>query len=286
MTSGVKNTIASAKKSVPKIDCHTHIVSPEIRDEYFSRTDGWALVMQLPPSILPNPQCVDTVRSDPRLFLCAAVDLKAPIPDQLQRIEPCIEEDRIVGLKIYLTYQKGRASDEKMLPVYEFARKHRLSVTFHTGLCSLVLPSDNDMEGSRAAHIEVAARAFPDVNFVIAHLDDPRFEECVEILSRNGNLFSDVSGAYETGTKEGNDVEGAIEIFSRAIHSRPGMEKKILYGTDFCPPINLGQLYEYDLTVERIFRKEDRAAVFRENCLRAFPRLRDAYDEYRKEIDE
>ncbi len=273
-----KNVVDRTQKEVPKIDCHTHIVSPEIRDEYFSRTDGWALVMQFPSSIFPNPRCAETVRSDPRLFLCAAVDLKAPIAGQLERIEPRIEEDKIVGLKIYLTYQKGRASDEKMLPVYEFARKNRLTVTFHTGLCSLVLPTDKDLEGSSAAYIELAARAFPDVNFVIAHLDDPRYEECVEILSRNENLFSDVSGVYETGAKEATDVEGTIRNYDRILHSRPGMEKKILYGTDFCPPINLDRIPEYEYTMDSIFPAETRADIYRGNCLRAFPRLRDAYD--------
>ena len=277
MTSDAKNISAPAGKEVPKIDCHTHIVSPAIRDEYFSRTDGWALVMQFPSSLFENPLCAETVRSDPRLFLCAAVDLKAPIPDQLERIAPRIEEDRIVGLKIYLSYQRGRASDEKLFPVYEFARRQRLTVTFHTGLCSLVLPTEKDLEGSNAAYIETAARAFPDVNFVIAHLDDPRYEQCVEILSRNENLFSDVSGIYETGAEEINDVEGTIENYRRLFGSRPGMERKILYGTDFCPPIHLDRIAEYEYTMDSLFPPEDRAAVYRENCLRAFPRLREAY---------
>ena len=258
-----------------KIDCHTHIFTPAIRDEYFSRTDGYALVMQMPASIMPNPQCVETVLSDDRLFLNAAVDLKRDIPEQLKSIEPNIEAHKIVGLKIYLTYQRGRANDRRMYPIYEFARRHRLTVTFHTGLCSLVLPTDNDMEGSSAKYIERAARDFPDVSFVIAHLDDPRFTECAAILARNDNLYSDVSGAYETGTKEGSDVDGAIEIFKAAILSQKGLESKILYGTDFCPPINLAQLDEYDTTIERIFRPEDRDAVYYENCLRAFPRLKD-----------
>ena len=258
-----------------KIDCHTHIVTPEIRDEYFSRTDGYALVMQMPDSIMPNPLCVETVLSDDRLFLNAAIDLKRDIPGQLRELEPDIEAHKLVGLKIYLTYQRGRANDDRMYPIYEFAQKHRLTVTFHTGLCSLVLPTDNDMEGSNAKYIELAARDFPEVNFVIAHLDDPRFTDCVEILARNDNLFSDVSGAYETGTKEGNDVDGAIEIFREAILSQKGTEKKILYGTDFFPPINLAQLDEYDTTIERIFQPKDYDAVYFENCLRAFPRLRE-----------
>ena len=272
-------TVSTSAKTVPKIDCHTHIVNAAIRDAYFSRTDAVALVMQMPASIMPNPDCIKTVLSDPRLFLCAAIDLKQPIEPQLSAIEPQIVPHKIVGLKIYLTYQRGRANDEKMYPIYTFARRHRLTVTFHTGLCSLVLPTDNDMEGSNARYIEMAARDFPDVNFVIAHLDDPRFTDCVEILSRNDNLFSDVSGAYETGTKEGNDVDGAIEIFKAAILSKPGMARKILYGTDFCPPINLAQLDEYDTTIERIFQPADFRAVYYENCLRAFPRLQELLEQ-------
>lgn len=51
------------------------------------------------------------------------------------------------------------------------------------------------------------------------------------------------------------------------------MEAKILYGTDFCPPIQLGQLDEYDQTIRQMFSPDQFAAVYRENCLRAFPRL-------------
>lgn len=256
-----------------KIDCHTHIVSRKIRDEYFSRTDGYALVMQFPSRIFENPECLDTVAEDDRLFLNACVDLRAPIPDQLQTIARDLERCKTVGLKIYLSYQRAKASDKELYPIYEFAAENQLSVTFHTGLCSLVLPSDNDIEGSAAKYVSRAAEDFPDVNFIVAHMDDPRFDECIRIVSEHENMFTDFSGAYETGTKEGGDVDGAIAVFGAAIHSQSGTERKILYGTDFCPPINLGQLDEYDYSIEKIFKKEDFAAVYYENCLRAFPRL-------------
>ena len=100
-----------------KIDCHTHIVTPEIRDEYFSRTDGYALVMQMPESIMPNPRCIETVLSDDRLFLNAAIDLKKPFEPQLEAIDNDLDAHRIVGLKIYLTYQRGRADDSRMYPI-------------------------------------------------------------------------------------------------------------------------------------------------------------------------
>lgn len=267
------------RNSPKKIDCHTHIVSPEIRDEYFSRTSGYALVMQMPQRIMDNPDCINTVKNDGRLFLNACVDLKQPISPQLDIIGSHIDDWKIVGIKIYLSYQTAKANDPPLYPIYDFARLNGLSVTFHTGLCSLVLPSDNDIEGSAAKYVEKAAIDYPQVNFIIAHMDDPRFDECIDIVSKHDNLFTDFSGAYETGTKEGGDVDGAIATFGAAIHSRHGTERKILYGTDFCPPINLAQIDEYDYSIEKIFDEEHFSLIYYENCLRAFPRLKKYIDE-------
>ena len=267
------DTVEQAELARRKIDCHTHIVTRAIRDEYFSRTSGFAVVMQFPERIFQNPDCIETVMGDERLFLSACVDLKSPIPPQLHTIEEHLDDWKVVGLKLYLSYQQGKASDKELCPVYEFAARHGLTVTFHTGLCSLVLPSDNDIEGSAAKYIAEAAEDFPTVNFVIAHMDDPRFDECIRIVSEFDNLYTDFSGAYETGTKEGNNVEAAIETFGKAIHSQPGTERKILYGTDFCPPINLAQLDEYDYSIAKIFQPEVFPLIYYENCLRAFPRL-------------
>ena len=257
-----------------KIDCHTHIVSRRIRDEYFDQTSGYALVMQFPKNIMENPECIETVMEDDRLFLNPCIDLKQPIGPQIEEIEQNLTAWKVVGLKIYLSYQSAKANDPPLYPIYEFARQNQLSVTFHTGLCSLVLPSDNDIDGSAAKYAAKAAEDFPTVNFILAHMDDPRFDECVRIVSEHDNMFTDFSGAYETGTKEGGDVDGAIAIFRAAIHSQPGMERKILYGTDFCPPINLAQLSEYDESIKKIFRAESFPLIYYQNCLRAFPRLK------------
>ena len=216
---------------------------------------------------------LETVRADKRLFLSPAIDISRDIPEQLARIEAMLEEYRVVGVKIYLTYQAGRADDERMMPIYDFARKHRLTVTYHTGSCALILESDNALEDSNALYVQNVAKKYPDVNFVVAHMDDPRYDECIRILHEQPNMFSDFSGAYEPGTPEGSSMDWAIETFARAIHQFPATYRQILYGTDFCPPINLEAIEDYDVTIARIFRPEQFEAVYNGNCLRAFPRL-------------
>lgn len=261
-----------------KIDCHTHIVTPAICEEYFARTDGYALVMpflgrfRAPPAI---DESALTVRGDERLFLCPCIDIHGDISAQLAEIEAALLHERIVGLKIYLTYQSGRANDPRMTPIYEFADRHRLAITYHTGSCSLVLPTDNDLEGSNAVYVADVARRYPNVNFIVAHMDDPRYMECIPIVCAHENMFTDFSGAYEPGTPEGGDMDWAIDTFAAAIHQCPHVYRHILYGTDFCPPINLSAIDEYDVTIARIFQPEQFDDIYYNNALRAFPRLAD-----------
>lgn len=260
-----------------KIDAHTHIVTGEIKDEYFARTDAYAVVMPFIGKFKEHgfpDDSFSVAHSDPRLFLSPAIDISGDIPGQLEAIEKIMDE-KVVGLKIYLTYQRGRADDAKMFPIYDFARAHRLTVTYHTGSCSLVLPSDGALEDSRAKYIKNVALRWPDVNFVAAHMDDPRFDECIRVMDGVENMFTDFSGAYEPGTHEGADIEWAIETFAHAIDQRPDTYKQILYGTDFCPIINLSAIDEYDYTIEKLFPPGVRDDIYYRNALRAFPKIKD-----------
>ena len=241
-----------------------------MRDEYFSRTDSVALVMQFPDSILQNPETVRTVQSDPRLFLCPCVDLKQEIAPQLQVIEEHLDDWKTVGLKIYTSYQRGSADEAALRLVYEFAERLGLTVTFHTGLCSLVLPSDQDLEGSSAAHIAKAAEEFPGVNFVAAHMDDPRTDACCRLCAEHPNLFTDLSGLFEAGYESDWDV--LLPQYGGAVRAA-GCESQILHGTDFCPLIGLNDIERFDGFLARIFTPEELENVYYHNALRAFPKL-------------
>ncbi|MBQ4544152.1 MAG: amidohydrolase family protein [Oscillospiraceae bacterium] len=260
-----------------KIDCHTHIVNDNIKCEYFLNTDGFALVMPFIDKFKANSppdDAYETVKNDSRLFLCPSIDISRDISEQLADIEKSLSSYRIVGLKIYLTYQAGRADDERLMCIYEFAKKHNLSVTYHTGSVSLVLPSDGDMEGSNAKYVRNVAERFPEVNFIVAHMDDPRYDECIRVMHGVNNMFTDFSGAYEPGTKEGGDIDWAVDTFAKAINQYPDTYKQIIYGTDFCPPINLSAIDEYDYTIKRIFKPSQFEDIYFNNCIRAFPKLK------------
>ena len=258
-----------------KIDCHTHIINDSIRKEYFSRADNVAIVMQFPESILANPDTVRTVQSDPRLFLCPCIDRKAPIGPQLAQIEAHLDNWKVVGLKIYTSYQKGTAEDTDLDAVYAFCETYGLTVTFHTGLCSLVLPSDQDLEGSGAAHIARAAERHPNIRFVAAHMDDPHMEACCRLCADHPNLFTDFSGLFEDGYE--SDWNVLLTNYGSALRQAlsPGQDiaSQILYGTDFCPPLNLVDIERFDDFLAELYPEKVREQIYFNNPLRAFPRL-------------
>ena len=272
-----------------KIDCHTHIITENIRAEYFSRADNLAVVMQFPERIFANPDTVRTVQSDPRLFLCPCVDLEEPIAPRLTEIEAHLSDWKVVGLKIYTSYQKGAADEPRMFEIYRFAARHRLAVTFHTGLCSLVLPSAQDLDGSDASHIARAARAFPDVTFIAAHMDDPKLSACCRLCASHPNMFTDFSGLFEEGYE--NDWNKLVRMYGTALRRFDGLSaaqaqgpsgaqgpldsiyRQILFGTDFCPPIGLTDIERFDDFLRQIVPADCLESIYRFNALRAFPRL-------------
>ncbi len=264
-----------------KIDCHTHIVNREILSQYLQATGGqdYALVMEFLP-YMQKPEMPDEswelCDGSKNLFLCPSIDIHRDIPAQLARIEEKMAARpgcRVVGLKIFLAYQTGKADDERMFPIYDFAEAHGLSVTFHTGYPSYHLPYENDMEGCKVKYVANVARRYPNVNFIVAHMGDPIYDESIRDIHGLENMFTDFCGAFEPGTDVAADEEGTIEKFAHAIHQYPDTWRQVLYGTDFCPPILLFEVEKYDYTIAKIFPKERFEDIYRNNALRAFPKL-------------
>ena len=264
-----------------KIDCHTHIVNKQIFDQYISMPNvgDYAIVMEFLPHFateeMPDHSW-ELCNGNERLFLSPSIDIHKDIPSQLERIQAkmaAYPNCRVVGLKLFLSYQTGRADDSKMMPIYDFAKKHGLSVTFHTGYPSYHLPYENDMEGSKVKYVSNVARRYPEVNFIVAHMGDPYYDESIQAMHGLTNMFTDFCGAFEPGTEVAADEEGTIKKFAHAIHQYPDTWKQVIYGTDFCPPIWLFEIDKYDYTIAKIFTEDRFEDIYWNNPLRAFPKI-------------
>jgi predicted TIM-barrel fold metal-dependent hydrolase len=136
--------------------------------------------------------------------------------DGLELFERGVREYGFAGMKLYPPCGY-RASDRSLYPFYEICAAHRLPVLVHTGGTSPALAFDT----ARPIFVDEAARAFPAVNFILAHGSTAYVEECVMMCHFRPNVFLDVS-AFQSAP-----VGALRPLFAR------GITHKILFGTDW-----------------------------------------------------
>ena len=159
-----------------------------------------------------NETFLDTVR-----FACAypdkigvAVWLKtaSELPDdEFVRI---LRENRdvIYAFKFHPFHSRVAPDSPRMEPIYRLAAEYDLPIVSHTGGC----------EEARSIHLYNAAKAHPELSFVMVHMDlgtDNR--EAIELLGKLPNLYGDTTWV---------SVESTLEAVRRW-----GSEK-ILFGSD------------------------------------------------------
>jgi hypothetical protein len=132
------------------------------------------------------------------------------------------------GLKLHNPY--SGYDDKAFYPVYERAEQHGMPVLFHTGI-SMRTPADRkrDVNSDRLRPIraDAVARAFPQMNLVLAHLGVPWHEEASTLARLHPNVYVDLTGAASGGWRANKNAD-----FYRYHFWWPGGFEKILFGTD------------------------------------------------------
>lgn len=125
------------------------------------------------------------------------------------------------GLKVYppCGFSPG---DPMMYPYYELCAHHQVPVLVHIGPTSPVLSFAN----ASPFDLEPAARAFPRVNFILAHGSAHFADECTMMCRYRPNVYLDFSSYQSCGSTASNN--GSI----KSIASR-GINHKVLFGTDW-----------------------------------------------------
>ena len=116
--------------------------------------------------------------------------------------------DLIYGFKLHPFHSRVAPDDERLEPVYELAKELGLPIVSHTGGC----------EEARSIRLYNAAKAHPEIDFVMVHLDlgtDNR--EAIDLLGKLPNLYGDTTWV---------PIKSALEVIRRY------GGKKLLFGTD------------------------------------------------------
>ena len=118
---------------------------------------------------------------------------------------------------------------------------------------------------SHPLNVDELAVDFPRVKFVICHLGNPWFRDCMEVVYKNDNVYADISGLVL-----GDFTDRFEEYMRRQLQEMLlwGMNpRKVLFGTDW--PISTMESY-LGFMDELKLPYKDKQLLFYENAARLF----------------
>ncbi len=135
--------------------------------------------------------------------------------------------DGFSGIKLYpSTWSDLRVYDEQCYPVYEEAGRLGLLVFLHFGI---TIGGQGDLRGGNPIDLQIPARDFPGVRFVIAHFGAGFFRETLMMQYQADNVWMDSSGSNSWMRYQSHPLD-LKTVFRQALVA--GGAEKILFGTD------------------------------------------------------
>ena len=161
--------------------------------------------------------------------------------DCIDQLEHYVTKCNMRGLKLAPIYQNWNPADPKHLPLWRKAEKLGIPVIIHMAT-SFVSPGP--LKYSNPMLLEDVAVACPDLRIIISHLGHPWETDCVVLIRKHPNLYSNISALHYRPWRHWQAFITALEY---------GVENKLIFGSDFpsaTPEQLIAGLYKVNDIVE------------------------------------
>ena len=205
------------------------------------------------------------LEKEKNLFLVGTISITKSNEKKLRRLNELLSKKKIIGIKLYPGYEKFYPYDKTCDKIYDLCEKYNVPVIFHTGE---TFGTGLGMKYAKPEHIDEVAVKRPKLKIVMAHLGNPWINDTMVILSRNKNVYADISGlvwkSFDKFQKNSWQNE-IIKILKFGVNGN-----KLIFGTDW--PCNEDSTYfsfhkDYINFVNSLkISKEDKNKIF---CLNA-----------------
>jgi len=205
---------------------------------------------------------IEAARGMSHLAIVAGLDYHSFEPDQLGELEGFVQERKLRGLKLYPGYQPFYPSDPKWEPAYAFAARHGIPVMIHSGD---TFSPQAKVKYAHPLQIDEVAVDHPEVNFVICHIGNPWIRDCMEVVYKNANVYTDISGLVL-----GNFSDRFERFMRKQVQEMLlfGVEPaKVLFGTDW--PISSIESY-LEFMDELATPQPEKRKILAENAIALF----------------
>lgn len=245
------------------IDIHTHILDKDIYKSYLLKAKKRikkSFVLSFVDSDLKT--LLKFISEEKNLHLIGGIDVNKNIPKQLE----FFKDKKIVGLKLYPGYQHFYPSDKKIYSIAKFCEEYNIPLTFHSGDV-WDTKGNAILKYSKSIYIDQLAVKFPNCKIVIAHFGFPHFLETANIVSKNKNVYTDISGTidndYSSSKEQKILFNQYLNDLRRVFAYFPDVKEKVMFGTDYAgekTPLNEIELYIS--LVKKLFNKKEQDSVF------------------------
>lgn len=131
------------------------------------------------------------------------------------------QELGLKGIKLLPMYAGFRVDDPAFDPLWEYADHHHLPVILHAGTTFI---AQAPLECTLPRHIDSVATRYPRVRFVLGHLGHPYEGECVAVIRKHPNVYSDLSALHYR----------PFQLYhSLMLVQEYGVWSKLLFGSDY-----------------------------------------------------
>ncbi|KUO59896.1 MAG: amidohydrolase [Gracilibacter sp. BRH_c7a] len=258
-------------KSISKVDYSGKGLKNEFLKSKVSMGIGMGVTelseKTFPDSNSSNPMKLDLEDNIPEnIKCCLGINPFSLNKQALEDIENELQQDHVVGFKIYPGYYQIEVYDQLYEPLYKLAQDYDLPVIIHSGD---TYSFRGYFEYSHPLKINKLAIEHPEVNYVIAHMGNPWLMDAALVLSNNTNVYADLAGLIVGDSKKISalsDQQVFVENIQRALIYDDKVYQKILYGSDW----PLVPIKPYINFIKKLVPKQYHKDVFYNNALRLF----------------
>lgn len=177
----------------------------------------------------------EIARHTPGLHAIGIANPQRTDADHLRRVEAALSARQVVALKAYLGYLHYGPDHPNYRPYYELAARYRVPFFFHCG------DTYSPYAKLRFAHplpVDEVAVDHPKVSFIIAHVGNPWMADAAEVVYKNLNVWTDLSGlvvgdADAVTAEDRQDVLADIRANVARAFRYAERPNRFLFGTDW-----------------------------------------------------
>ena len=214
-----------------------------------------------------NFRLLSWIKDKPELLMFGSLDFEHYFNQGLNELNELGSLGYLSGVKLYTSYQNIDLNSSKMTELVKLSRNFNVPLMFHAGYSYSAMASLGRIaitDVVKASDLEFLAKESPDVNFIASHMAKPFLDDLIEVVKRNNNFYTDMSGLIDSkyeSAELADCVNGVKQFLSEC-----GPDK-LLFGTDFPVQTHKDSVYIVEEGMKN-FDETDKMKVYYNNARR------------------